>query len=320
MSNIYLADVVLMTTDSNYVIIHDKVVSYPESNLKALSRSISKTMLVNEKKRFILEDSLPKIFFIDFKKKIMGLEPQRKFIKSCPTWNELLNVELSKDYFKDLQNFISNERKSKIIYPEAKNTFNAFKLTPYDDVKVVIIGQDPYHSPGHAHGLAFSSLSDSRPPSLNNIFKEVYNDIYKNWKVNREAEWNMSEIFETNDLTSWAKQGVLLFNIIMTVEKGIAGSHAKKGWETLSVEIVKKLNQHPRKLVFMLWGKFAQAMKKYITDEKHLILEAAHPAAEAYKENAGFFGCKHFSKCNSFLEKNAPFHSKVGINFATFKN
>jgi uracil-DNA glycosylase len=221
------------------------------------------------------------------------------------SWYELLKNEFDSEYMITLGKRIATERnEGKYIYPESKDIFNAFKLTPYENVKVVILGQDPYHTQhsedwktkrGIAHGLAFSSQDPATlPPSLENIFKEIEDDIKFGLYLNGDY-----------DLTYWADQGVFLLNKVLTVEKGKAGSHKGWGWEVFTMKVIKHLVKSPNRLVFILWGADAREYKSLIpNDGYHLVLEAAHPAAEQYKSNAGFFGCKHFSKTNKFLKEN----------------
>ena len=201
-------------------------------------------------------------------------------------WDIILKDELKKDYFKKLGVFVKNEYKNKICYPQYKDIFNALRYTDYDEVKVVILGQDPYHGENEAHGLSFS-VSDNvkRPPSLNNIFKELENDLGIK-KMN-------------NDLTNWAKQGVLLLNSIMSVVKDTPLSHKEKGWEIFTDNIIKLLNEREEPIVFILWGGYARSKKKLITNKNHYIVESVHPSPlSAYN---GFFGSRPFSKTNNFL-------------------
>lgn len=204
-------------------------------------------------------------------------------------WNEVLKEETSKTYFKDLGNNIKEMYKNKIIFPEFNNIFNALKYTDYNEVKVVILGQDPYHGVNQAHGLAFS-VNDKvkRPPSLTNIFKELETDL----GIKKEG----------NSLESWARQGVFLLNAIMTVEEDKPLSHRGIGWEQFTDSIIKKLNERDKPIVFVLWGSYARSKKELITNKKHLILESVHPSP--LSAHRGFFGSKPFSKINTFLEKN----------------
>ena len=201
-------------------------------------------------------------------------------------WDIVLKDELNKDYFKKLGVFVKNEYKNKICYPQYKDIFNALRYTDYDEVKVVILGQDPYHGEKEAHGLSFSVRDDvKRPPSLNNIFKELESDLGIK-KTN-------------NNLTNWAKQGVLLLNNIMSVIKDTPLSHKEKGWEIFTDNIIKLLNEREQPIVFILWGGYARSKKKLITNKNHYIVESVHPSPlSAYN---GFFGSKPFSKTNNFL-------------------
>jgi uracil-DNA glycosylase len=204
-------------------------------------------------------------------------------------WTKYLKDEFTKDYMLNLKSFLAQQKQQhKTIYPQSKNWFNAFKITPFENVKVVILGQDPYHNEAQAHGLSFSVPNGvTAPPSLRNIFKELNNDC----KVNNVL----------TDLTPWAKQGVLLLNCVLTVEKNKAGSHANQGWEKLTDKVIKILSQKKENLVFLLWGAYAQKKAILIDSNKHLILKSVHPSPlSAYR---GFFGCNHFSKTNHFLQQ-----------------
>ena len=202
-------------------------------------------------------------------------------------WDIVLKDEFNKEYFKKLGIFVKNEYKTKICYPQYKDIFNALRYTDYDEVKVVILGQDPYHGVNEAHGLSFSVRDDvRRPPSLNNIFKELESDLGIK-KTN-------------NDLTNWAKQGVLLLNSIMSVVKDTPLSHKERGWEIFTDNIIKLLNEREEPMVFILWGSYARSKKKLITNKNHYIVESVHPSPlSAYN---GFFGSKPFSKTNNFLK------------------
>ena len=206
------------------------------------------------------------------------------------SWDELLKEEYKKEYFKNLQNFIIDEYKKKTIYPKMSEIFNAFTKTSYDNVKVVILGQDPYHGENEAEGLSFSvKVGIQKPPSLINIFSELKDDL---------------GIDPPNhgSLVSWAEQGVLLLNATLTVVKDCPRSHANKGWETFTDEVIKLINKKDTPVVFILWGSDARSKKSLITNKKHLIIESAHPSPlSAYR---GFFGSKPFSKTNDFLVKN----------------
>ena len=204
-------------------------------------------------------------------------------------WDIVLKDEMKKDYFRNLGIFVKNEYKKKIIYPEYKNIFNALKYTDYDEVKVVILGQDPYHGEHEAHGLSFSVQEGVKmPPSLLNIFKELESDL--NIKRNK------------TDLTDWAKQGVLLLNSIMTVVKDTPLSHKGKGWEIFTDRLIEILGEREKPIVFILWGSYARSKKELIKNKNHLILESVHPSPLSAAR--GFFGSKPFSKTNNFLEKN----------------
>ena len=201
-------------------------------------------------------------------------------------WEEVLTDEMKKPDVRELGIFVKNEYNHRIIYPEYKNIFNALRYTDYDEVKVVILGQDPYHGKGEAHGLSFSVQEGvKRPPSLNNIFKELYNDL----GVKRE----------NNDLTDWAKEGVFLLNSIMTVVKDTPLSHKGRGWETFTDALIKLLNQREKPIVFILWGSYARSKKELITNKNHYIIESVHPSP--LSASRGFFGSKPFSKTNNFL-------------------
>lgn len=205
-------------------------------------------------------------------------------------WDLLLKDEYKKDYFKNLQEFVINEYKTKTIYPKMSEIFNAFQKTSYDDIKVVIIGQDPYHGENEAEGLSFSvKVGIAKPPSLINIFSELKSDLG-------------IEPPNHGSLVSWAKQGVLLLNSTLTVVKDSPRSHFNRGWETFTDEVIKLINKKETPVVFILWGSDARSKKNLITNKKHLILESAHPSPlSAYR---GFFGSKPFSKTNDFLIKN----------------
>ena len=205
-------------------------------------------------------------------------------------WHDFILEESQKTYFQDLEKFVNEAYKTTTVYPPKEEIFQCFKLTPFDNVKVIIVGQDPYFNEHQAQGLCFSVRKGvAIPPSLVNIYKEIYSDL---------------GIREPNsgDLTSWAKQGVLLLNAVLTVEALKPLSHNKKGWEEFTLEMIKELNQDDNPKVFMLWGAKAGEKAQYITNPHHLILKAAHPSPlSAYN---GFFGCKHFSKANEFLKMN----------------
>ncbi|KHJ39684.1 uracil-DNA glycosylase [Pedobacter glucosidilyticus] len=205
------------------------------------------------------------------------------------SWLAVLGEEFEKDYMLQLKQFLREEKqKGKTIYPPGTEIFNAFNLTPFHDVKVVILGQDPYHGSGQAHGLSFSVKENMKlPPSLQNIYKELSTDI-SGFKIP----------FHGN-LSSWAKQGVLLLNATLTVEASKAGSHQNQGWEIFTDAAIKALSQHKEKLVFMLWGKFAQQKIALIDTAKHFIIKSAHPSP--FSAYSGFFGSKPFSQTNNYL-------------------
>ena len=203
------------------------------------------------------------------------------------TWNEILADEMQKDYYQELQAFVQKRRAEVRVFPEEKNVFNALELTPFESVKVVILGQDPYHGFGQAHGLSFSVQKGTPlPPSLKNIYKELQEDIG-------------GEFPTEGDLSHWAKQGVLLLNTVLTVEEGNANSHKGKGWERLTNRLIESLNELNHPVIFILWGKPAQDKEKLITNLNHVILKAPHPSPlSAYR---GFFGSKPFSRVNDIL-------------------
>jgi len=207
--------------------------------------------------------------------------------KIHPSWAELLNDQFQSASFLALKTALVSEKKQHVVYPPSGQIFRAFDLTPVDNVRVVILGQDPYHGPGQAHGLSFSVPQGVRqPPSLGNILKELHTDLGVPIPVG-------------GDLTPWAQQGVLLINATLTVRKSSPGSHQKFGWETFTDTVIKELADSKEHLVFILWGNFARAKKALINSNKHLILEAAHPSP--FSAHKGFFGCRHFSKANDYL-------------------
>lgn len=209
-------------------------------------------------------------------------------VKIESSWKEALKPEFGKSYFEQITRHIKTEKtQGKIIYPPGSVIFNAFNTTPLKDVKVVILGQDPYHGPGQAHGLCFSVQKGvPPPPSLVNIFKELKEDI----GIATPA---------SGDLTHWAQQGVFLLNASLTVRAGEPMSHAKIGWAVFTDTVIKTISDQKQHVVFMLWGKFAQEKRNLIDESKHLVLRAAHPSP--LSASAGFFGCKHFSKANDWL-------------------
>ncbi|MBO6123393.1 MAG: uracil-DNA glycosylase [Methanobrevibacter sp.] len=205
-------------------------------------------------------------------------------------WDLVLSDEFKKNYFLRIQDFIDDEYSSKTIYPPYDEIFNAFKLTPLDNVKVVILGQDPYHEEGQAHGLAFSTPEGRPiPRSLKNIFKEI----------NNEYDY---PIPESGCLEKWARQGVFLLNTVLTVEDGNANSHSKCGWQRFTDEVIRILNSQTSPIVFMLWGKQAEKKKELIDNPNHLVLITSHPSP--FSARRGFLGCNHFRLANEFLAKN----------------
>lgn len=207
------------------------------------------------------------------------------------SWKQALAAEFEKSYFSELINKIRPAYLAGGIYPPPKQLFNAFELCPFNEVKVVILGQDPYHGEGQAHGLAFSVQDGIKtPPSLQNIYKELHTDIGK-------------EIPASGNLTYLASQGVLLLNATLTVEKNKPGSHQKLGWETFTDAVIKKISDEKEHVVFLLWGNFARSKATLIDESKHLVLQAPHPSP--FSAHTGFFGCKHFSQTNIyFIEHN----------------
>ena len=203
------------------------------------------------------------------------------------TWNEILSEEMKKDYYQELLAFVQKRREEVSVFPEEKNVFRALELTPFESVKVVILGQDPYHGFGQAHGLSFSVQKGiPLPPSLRNIYKELQEDLG-------------GELPTEGDLSHWAKQGVLLLNTVLTVEEGNAHSHKGMGWERLTNRLIESLNELKHPVIFILWGKPAQDKEKLITNSNHVILKAPHPSPlSAYR---GFFGSKPFSRVNDIL-------------------
>lgn len=205
-------------------------------------------------------------------------------------WDQVLEIIEKSTGFKKFMQMINEKYNKTVVYPPKNYVFNALKLTSYKDTKVVIVGQDPYHGEGEAHGLSFSVQKGVKiPPSLQNIYKELYNDLGI-----KPALYG--------DLTKWAKEGVLLLNAVLTVEKDKPASHRNLGWELLTDYIIKALNEKDEPVVFILWGNFAKEKKKYITNPKHLVLTSPHPSP--YSASNGFFGSKPFSKTNEFLTKN----------------
>ncbi len=210
-------------------------------------------------------------------------------VKIADSWKNILNDEFDKTYYKDLMDFVNLEYKNTTCYPQEKDIFAAFDFCAFNDVKVVVLGQDPYHGEGQANGLCFS-VKDTikQPPSLVNIFKEIKTDIGKDYP-------------NSGNLERWAKQGVLLLNATLTVRANEAGSHQKKGWETFTDTVIKTLSDQKKGVVFLLWGKFAQSKSVFINTNKHIVFTAPHPSPlGAWR---GWFGSKHFSKTNEVLKK-----------------
>lgn len=214
--------------------------------------------------------------------------PDPSPIKLSPSWLDKISAEFDKPYMASLKSFLKDEKaKGKNIYPQGDHIFNALNTTPFDDVKVVILGQDPYHGEGQAHGLSFSVPDGVRPPpSLLNIYKEIISEYG-------------GEMPRSGNLTRWAERGVLLLNATLTVEAGLAGSHQNKGWEEFTDRIIQVLAQKNTPIVFMLWGSYAQKKGAFIDRSKHLVLTAPHPSP--LSAHRGFLGCGHFKKANEFL-------------------
>lgn len=209
-------------------------------------------------------------------------------VKIEESWKSVLDSEFTKDYFVNLVEFVKNEYKTKTVYPPGNEIFNAFNICPFNNVKVVIIGQDPYHGKNQAHGLCFSVKEGiTPPPSLKNIYKELNSDVGK-------------EIPSTGNLIHWAEQGVLMLNAVLTVRASEPGSHANKGWETFTDSAIKAVSEKSKNVVFLLWGAYAQKKSELIDDSKHLILKSAHPSP--FSVHRGFFGNKHFSNTNNYLK------------------
>lgn len=216
-------------------------------------------------------------------------------------WNNLIEEESKESYFQQLKAFIKEERKTKIIYPESKHVFNAFAYTPFNQVKVVIFGKQPYYTPDMSHGLALSTYDEHITPALKNIFKEIDDTYFEGHGV-----------FRGGNLTEWAKQGVLLLNTVLTVEKNKPGSHYKQGWELFIQKAIVHLNQK-KELVWMLWGDQIRPYASCLNNPDHLILFAEDPAEK------GFLGCGHFKECNDYLTRYQD-GSKIGINWGIYKS
>ena len=206
-------------------------------------------------------------------------------------FKKFYNEEKEKEYFIKLEKFIENEDKEKTIYPKKKDRLKALEKTPFENVKVVILGQDPYHGEGQAQGFSFSVPNDQKiPPSLRNIYKEIESDL------------NVKLDYDKKDLTNWTEQGVLLLNSVLTVEEKNPASHAKKGWEIFTDSIIKLISEEKENVVFILWGKYSENKEILIDESKHKIIKSAHPSP--FSARRGFFGSKCFSKTNMFLEEN----------------
>lgn len=209
-------------------------------------------------------------------------------VKIESSWGERLNSEFEKPYFNELTSFVKSEYSNNEVYPPGSLIFSAFDHCPFQDVKVVIVGQDPYHGNGQANGLCFSVNDGIRhPPSLQNIFKEIQNDIG-------------TAIPESGNLDKWAKQGILMLNATLTVRASSPGSHQNKGWEEFTDAVLKSISEQKTNVVFILWGAYAQKKGAFIDAQKHLILKSPHPSP--FSAHSGFFGCKHFSKTNQYLK------------------
>lgn len=218
-------------------------------------------------------------------------------VKIAPSWKSLLQAEFDQAYFQSLIEFVRQERSQYMVYPPAKQYFNAFEQCAFDDVKLVILGQDPYHGVGQAHGLCFSVNDGVRfPPSLQNIFKEIQSDLGK-------------PMPPSGNLERWAKQGVLLLNATLTVRAGQAGSHQGKGWEEFTDAVVRLISERKEHVVFLLWGAYAQRKGEVIDESKHCVLKSPHPSP--FSAHNGFFGCRHFSRANAYLRE----HGKPEIDW-----
>lgn len=212
----------------------------------------------------------------------------------CKTWQDLLHQERQQPYFEQLLSYVESERsRGVVVYPPDTEVFQAFHLTPFKDVSVVILGQDPYHGVNQAHGLCFSVRPPvPPPPSLSNIFAELHSDLGLWSQMPKQRPRHGS-------LERWARQGVLLLNSVLTVEAHKAGSHAGRGWERFTDRVIQEVNVHRSNVVFLLWGAYAQKKANFVDREKHLVLEAPHPSP--LSAHRGFFGCRHFSKANEYL-------------------
>lgn len=219
-------------------------------------------------------------------------------VKIEPSWKKALAPEFDKEYFVRLTEFVKKEYQSATVYPPPKFIFRAFELTPFDQVKVVILGQDPYHGAGQANGLCFAVNPGVRlPPSVQNIFKEIHTDLGR------------PTSFPTGDLEGWARQGVLLLNATLTVQAGAPASHQKRGWEQFSDSVISVLSQQKENLVFILWGNYAKQKGAVIDRQRHLVIESPHPSP--FSAYSGFFGSRPFSQCNKYLRE----HGQTEINW-----
>ncbi len=220
-------------------------------------------------------------------------------VRIHPSWEQVLQPEFDKPYFEILTSWVRNEYATKQIFPPGQLIFNAFDSCPFQDVKVIILGQDPYHEFGQAHGLCFS-VNDgvAIPPSLQNIYKEIASDLGRPSICSQNASG-----FLSGNLQRWSQQGVLLLNATLTVEAHRAGSHQNKGWEDFTDAVIRLLSEQREHLVFILWGSYAQKKGAFIDTKKHLVLKAVHPSPLS-ANRGGFFGCKHFSKANAYLASN----------------
>ena len=242
-------------------------------------------------------------FFKKYYGNIINMDKNNKRIMSKevivePEWHKALSDVFASDQFIKLADFVRTEYQTKKVFPRPENIFKAFWLTPFYQVKVVILGQDPYHDDGQANGLCFSVPNGvSLPPSLQNIYKEIESDL------------NIKKDFKDGNLEPWAKQGVFLLNAILTVIAHTPTSHREKGWEDFTDAVIKKISDERENIVIILWGNFARSKKKLIDGQKHLILEAPHPSP--FSAYSGFFGCRHFSKCNQYLIA----HKQKGIEW-----
>jgi uracil-DNA glycosylase len=217
-----------------------------------------------------------------------------------PSWKKKLADEFEKSYFTELTTFVKKEYQEGKVYPAPKNIFRAFDLCPFEKVKVVILGQDPYHGTGQANGLAFAvNEREVVPPSLQNIFKEIESDLGSGSEASTKTVPATLPQKQNGDLSRWAEQGVLLLNATLTVRAHLAGSHQERGWELFTDAAIRALSEEREHLVFMLWGNYAKAKGAHIDRDKHLVLEAPHPSP--FSAANGFFGCKHFSKANDYL-------------------